>query len=259
MDKIIQNPIYFQVLVQNIAVADLGYALVVIFPTIIASAANGWVLGNFLCEACALLQFVFGIANVIMVCALSVCKLSCLLVPMRARIQTKTTGYVFVGIMWLVALVYPSQLFLLGRDLPYNPYLYRCMAGNRAGTIWVQLELINTGIFIFIPLVTLLVATLWLLAFVHKVADLNKQGLFVVLSVSFVFFLSYCPLFSYNVAHIFSKPSVVFYKLGIFIIFISSASNPFLYLITSRNFKDFVTNRIFAFETTASRSSLGVQ
>ena len=227
-------------LVENIAIADLGYTLTVILPTIISSAADSWVLGHFLCKFCALFQFVFGTANVLMICALNVCKLSCLLWPMRARIQTRFTGYVLVGFLWLATFIYPIQLVALNRELVYNNYLYRCMSGSRIGTVWEYLELINIGILVFIPLLTIIITSLWLLAFVHKVGGLSKQGLIVILSVSFVFILSYCPLLMYNMCYLFTNPEVSFFKFGIFMVYISSASNPFLYILTSRSFKDFV-------------------
>lgn len=197
-----------------------------------------------MCIGCALLQFVFVIANIVMICALSVCKLSCLLNPMRARTQTNRAGYILVGILWLITLIYPLQLLILGRDLPYDPKVYRCMAGSRLGTIWEYLELINVGIFITIPLLTILVTSIWLLAFVHKVHGLSNQSLVVVLSVSFVFTLSTCPVMLYNVAYLFTNPSVVYFKLGAFLMFISSVSNPFLYLLTSKSFKDFITKKL---------------
>ena len=229
---------------QNIAIADLGYTITVILPTVITSAADGWILGNVSCIACAYLQFLFGIANIVMVCSLSVCKLAALLCPMRIRFQTKTTGHILVGILWIVALIYPLQLIFLKRDLPYNSYLYRCMTDSREDTMWEYLELINAGIFITIPLLVILVTAIWSSAFVHKVAGLNRQGLLIVLSVSFVFVMSWCPLLVYNFAYIFTSPSIAFYQVGVFIVFISSASNPFLYFFTSKKFGDFVKSRI---------------
>ena len=229
---------------ENIAIADLGYTLTVILPTIISSAADSWVMGPFLCKFCALFQFVFGTANVLMVCTLNVCKLGCLLRPMRARVHSRFTGGVLVGFLWLATFIYPVQLVALDRELLFNTYLYRCIGGSRTGTVWEYLEIINIGIFVFIPLLTIVVTSVWLLAFVRKVGGLSRQGLIVILSVSVVFFVSYCPLLFYNLSYFITDPPVSFYKFGIFVIFISSFSNPFLYLLTSRSFKEFLWGKL---------------
>lgn len=242
----IWHPTVFQVLVQNIAIADMGYTLVVIFPTIFTTTvmSNTWTLGTFTCNAIAVLQFVFGTGNILMICALNVCKLTCLLYPFQGRLRSVRSGCILVSILWTLALVYPIQTLALHREMKYDDSIYRCMFGDRAGTIWELLDPINGGVFMFIPLIIIVITTAWLLVIVFRSSS-NKQGLLVVLSVSIVFILSWCPLLAYNLYHPISYPPQVFYQIGVFFIFINAASNPLLYLLTSRSFKVFVLRKMF--------------
>ena len=235
-----------KVLVQNIAIADLGYTLVIILPTIFTTTtmSDTWTLGNFTCEAIGVLQFSFGVGNIVMICALNICKLTCLLSPLQSTLRSLKSGYILVSILWMLSLVYPAQLVLLKRDMSYEPLLYRCMTTDRDGTIWTTLDTVNSGIFMLIPLLGILITTIWLLIIISRITYTNRQGVLVVLTVSSVFIISWCPLLSYNIYHLFSYPSETHYKIGVFFIFINAASNPLLYLLTSRSFKDFLLTKV---------------
>ena len=111
---------------------------------------------------------------------MNVCKLVTLLHPLKIRFQNKRPAYILVGILWFLTLTYPVQLLALKREMSYVTYLYRCMTASRADTIWEQLELINVGVFVLVPVLVVIATTTWLLAFLRKVTGVTKHGLRVV-------------------------------------------------------------------------------
>ena len=231
---------------QNIAVADLGYTLFIIIPTIFTTTTmtDTWTLGDFTCRAIGVVQFLFGIGNIIMICALNVCKLTCLLSPFASRLRSVKSGYILVSFLWFLSLLYPIQMIVLDREIGYQPEIYRCMTGARDGTIWEILETINSGTFMLIPLLVIVITAIWLMIIICRVTSSNRQGVLVVLTVSTVFIISWTPLLSYNVFHLFSYPTDTHYKIGVFFIFINAASNPLLYLLTSKSFQEFLRKKV---------------
>ena len=235
---------------QNIAIADLGYTLVIIMPTIFTTTtmSDTWTLGNFTCEAIGVLQFVFAVGNIVMICALNVCKLTSLVYPFRSILHTVKSGYILVSFLWFLSLLYPLQIIAFDREIVYDKVLYRCATGDRIGTVWEILIVVNSGLLMLIPLLVIMVSSIWLLVIISRDSFSNRRkrarGVLVVLTVSAVFFISWFPMLSYNIHHLFSYPSEIHYKIAVFFIFINTASNPLLYLLTSRSFKDFLLNML---------------
>ena len=234
-----------QVLVQNIALADLGYTLVVPLPTIFTTTlmSDTWTLGDGTCHAIGVVQFFFAVADITMVCSLTICKLLCLLFPLRSSIRSTKSGYILVLFLWILSLLYPLEIITLNREIVYDTELYRCVTGDRVGA-WKALIVINNAVLMLIPLLVILVTTVWLLVVIKRVKTTNNQGVFVVLTVASVFSLSWCPMLSFNFVHLFARPSTTYYKIAAFSIFINTASNPFLYMLTSRSFKEFIISRM---------------
>ena len=228
-------------------------------PTIFTTTtmSDSWTLGSFTCEAIAKLQYLVGIGNIVLICALNICKLTCLLSPLQSRLRSLKSGYILVSILWILALLYPFQLIVLERNMFYDTLLYRCMPTERNGTIWETLDTVNSGIFMLIPLLGILITTIWLLIIICRATSSNRQGVLVVLTVSSVFIISWCPLLSYNIYFLFSYPTNTYYKIGFFFTFVSGSSNPPLYVLTSRSFKDFLLKKVLKRSTsTVSRKSV---
>ncbi|KAL5269220.1 hypothetical protein ACHWQZ_G002896 [Mnemiopsis leidyi] len=195
--------------------------------------SNTWSLGSGTCHAAGLLQFNFAIADITMVCSLTVCKLLCLIFPLRSSVRSTKSGYILVLSLWIISLMYPLETIAFGREVVYDTELYRCVTGDSVGT-WNALIVINTAVLMLIPL----------LVITSNETTSNNQGVLVVITVAIVFSLSWCPMMSYNFFQILARPSKTFYKIAAFSVFINTASNPFLYMLTSRSYKEFIFSRI---------------
>ena len=236
----------FQILVRSIAVADIGYTVVVIFPTVISTISNAWVLGDIVCKASVFLQFLFGEVNLFCICALSVSKLTCLLHPLRARNRTVKTGYIIIAVIWAISFIHPISLtrYLM----VYVPPIYRCVVINTEQNKQKKLvEVLSKNVvFLFLPMLVTVVSTLWLLVYVRRKTSLRLQGVAVVVMVSVAFLASWCPFMMYTTAKNFvSTVPIVYMKLGIFCIYINSACNPYLYFLSSNSFKEFVRGKLW--------------
>lgn len=233
----------FQVLVLNIAAADLGYTLFLILPTVISTCANKWVLGLLMCKVSGFLQFVFGCVNILSICALNISKLSSLKHPIRSRIRSSKTAYMITGVIWMIALVQP--MLAARNGFVYYPAAFRCLTerNNESFTMMIVESVILNIAFIFLPMLVIVVTGFYLLYLVRVKAasQIRFQGVAVILIVSLAFVLSWLPLMLYNLKHNFhSHTHTAFLHTGLFCVFISTACNPYLYIFTSKSFKEFV-------------------
>ena len=84
-------------IIQHIAVADLGFSIVHVLPTIISLLANSWVLGNTLCDTRVYLGYMIHAAGIALIPLLSIFKLFILNKPSRAAGSSESTRIVDIA------------------------------------------------------------------------------------------------------------------------------------------------------------------
>lgn len=228
------------VMMRNIAVADLGHTVVVILPTIGSLAADRMIYGHGMCFVLAYTAYVFSIANAFLIAALNCNKLCCLLFPLRARLATMATGRKIVSVLWVVTVCYLLENIVLKRPVIFEPIIDRCNP-DKTDSYWQLVDRINSVVFALIPLVVILTSTAWLLCYVKSRGILRSHNLTLILSVSIVYMVSLGPFIVYqNQPH--RLPEL--YAFSVYVNYVSTIANPFLYYWSSASFKEFVDQRI---------------
>ena len=228
------------VLIRNIAVADLGSTLFVVIPTIGSVAADRWIYGTTLCFLLSYMVWVFSIANNLLIATLNCSKLLCLLFPFRARVRTQSAGRKISLVIWSITIIYLLLNVILRRPCAYETFIDRCNIQSTT-PFWARFDFASSLIFATIPLLVILISTIWLLFFVKSRGRLCSGNLALVLSVSIVYLISLGPFIVYQIGRL-AAPG--FYAFSIYVYYVSTVSNPLLYYLSSSSFKEFVRNMV---------------
>ena len=220
------------VLLENLAVADIGTSLSVIVPSIIwlftskhegdhSSYVTSWIS-----RILSVPSMVFMAAGMLLISFLNCCKLFCLLFPLRARTLRYRDGYKIAALVWIILTLTASGNWITFKHLQYS----------------VRLAISTAGISLL--LLVVLVSTLGLLIKVHKARGLRKKGVFSIILVSVVFFISYTPLFISNLRDSIRGIQIGQLTLAGLITFnlfyVNCFSNPLIYYFTLSSFKEYV-------------------
>ena len=220
------------VLLENLAVADIGTSLFWILPYLIwlyilnperdySAYVITWEL-----KTSFLLSLIFMAAGTSLVTFLNCCKFFRLLFPLRARIWRYRDGYKIVAVVWLSVTLAGIGTWVGSTHLDYSVLTTTTAAGT------------------LLLLSVVLVSTFGLLHKVHKARGLKKQGVFSIILVSVILFVSYTPLCasqllsSINGARIGELPFRRLVTLNIY--YINCFSNPLIYYFTLKSFKEYV-------------------
>ena len=122
--------------------------------------------------------------------------------------------------------------------------------GSRHEELWKMLDSIKSVLFIFIPFLTILVTTIWILTFLKKVTNLSRQNIPLVLSVAILHLISFMPFLAYVITMNILKPSrevkyrtdtvAQLWATAVYLNYLNTMSNPVLYYFTSASFKTYV-------------------
>ena len=222
------------VLLENLAVADIGTALFAILPYLIwlftskhegdhSSYVTTW---TWISRILSVPSIVFMAAGMLLISLLNCCKLSSLLFPLRARTWRYRDGYKIVALVWIILTLTASGNWIISEHLEY------C----------VQLAITTAGTSLL--LLVVLASTLGLLIKVRKARGLRKKGVFSILLVSVVFFVGYTPLYISNLLDSIRGIGIGDMTLAGLITFnlyyINCFSNPLIYYFTLNSFKEYV-------------------
>jgi len=250
------------VLIRNIAIADLAYALLVILQVGISLAVNSWPYGDGhdgLCHLSTYLQHALAFTDILLICGLNISKLTCVMFPHRAFLRSKRTGHVIAFFVWMIAQLW--SLESLARSVYFDYRSYRCAYLNPTPPgFWEWLDPLNVAVFLLVPNVIVIITTVWLLVLVKKSTGMNKQAVFTMLPVSIVFCVSCAPIGAYFVAEKWimqaageNMPTDFWYRdlyrYGMLVKFANNSANPLIYYVTLRSFRQFVQRKIFPWNT----------
>ena len=258
------------ILIRNIAIADLAYSLCVMLQVGLALCFNAWPYGDrrdALCHLSTYLQHALAFTDINLICALNIAKLTCIMFPLKARLRSFRTGVVISAVVWLIANLYPLQA--VKRDVYFDYRSYRC-AYEHTQDYWVWLDPVNISLFLLLPTFTVLITTIWLLFYVRKVTGAHKQAVFTMLPVSIVFCLSYAPIGTYFVAEKWiienAEPEPYnnswytgLHRYGMLVKFINNSANPIIYFVTIQSFRNFVLQKIFRVKVKSLDSQMTIR
>ena len=186
------------ILIENIAVADICVALFAVLPRMVSVIAEKWEYG---CTVTSLATIIFPGVSIQLIAALNVSKLTCLLFPLRARTRTYTQGRIialslWAGILLLVGVLEIVPFITLGEPLYgfYFDYHYMCDLDPQPEirALFYSVIVVCT----FIPMIVMILTTIWLIVYVQRVRGLSKESVVTLIAISVVFFVSYIPISS---------------------------------------------------------------
>jgi hypothetical protein len=244
------------VLIENIAMADMGEALLVIVPTTWALLNKGGTVDHFfmengfgkvLCYVVAHLQFLFPFASAFMLCALNISKLMCLMYPLRSHVRSRLTAYCLAGVAWTLYAIRLIAVKLAHEKVIYGHWEkgFRCGADITDRVSWP--DVVFMAFFGGVLSVVLISSMSVTICYVSRVTGINKQAAVVNILLSSMFALSMGPMLVRVMWLAKSVPTDQLpfcYQLwlaGVFVSHIMSFANPFIYYISSASFKSFIS------------------
>ena len=249
------------ILIENIAVADMGVALFTILPRMASAIAAGW---EYACDVSAPVTLLFSGASILMMSALNLSKLTCLLFPLRARMRTHTQGRIIAASLWvcivlLICLLQIVTQILLGKFMGtyYDTHHYCCIIDPQPKVRLLFADVFAT--FIIVPIGTMAVTTIWLMVYVKKVRGISKESVVTLITISLVFFVSFIPivigrLFTAQI-YLFGHDSYYYFEFVYGVCYLNYIANPFVYFFTVKSFNGFVVNLFRGGERGAPRPS----
>ena len=243
------------ILIKNISFADVCYAVAVILVVGWSVIENNWPFNHLLCEMNVYLQYWVALVDINMIWVLNVTKIICIMYPMQSRTRSKSTGYILAATMWVLSSIYPTQCAAMRRPVDFDYRSYRCAYLHTLDE-WEWLDPLNIIVFLLVPNIIVIVTAVWLLVYANKIAGIHKQAVVTMLTVSFVFCVSYAPIGVYFVAEkwiieaagedrhedlLYTK----LYRYGMLLKFLNNSVNPVIYYATITSFREFVKERVF--------------
>jgi hypothetical protein len=128
---------------------------------------------------------------------------------------------------------------------------YRCDGTYHASSSvwWIP---VYSAVFGLLPIIVVVVTTVWLLHFVKKVRGLQKDSVITNIVVSVAYIVALFPYVVLQGSYIALDPEkhqtfyVHFYRFSVFMMWINTTANPFIYYFTVLSYNNFV-KRILKF------------
>ena len=239
------------VLIRNLAVADLGHGLYLITTAVLVITQSN-VFGDTACYIISTTSNFFMGASFVFVSALNASKLSTLIFPLTSNMRRYRRGRrisytiwflmtVFIAVI-LVPVLLPGNLHVL-----YSSSSLRCISQfySESGPVRLLAPLIAM-VFTLVPLLVIIVTTIWLICYVAKLRGISRQTLLTLLCVSSTSLFSFLPacLF-YLVQELVgdSEKSAywfgVLFRVSVQVVNVNSMANPLIYFFTVQSFAGF--------------------
>ena len=211
------------VLIENLAVADIGLCVFWVLPKTVLILKYGDPSESMCSLLYQILAYTPGSVcsgiNCLLLPCLNFCKLLSLRYPLRIRSFRYRDGYKIAIVLWITEALFmtvsafKSQIFIL---------VHVCLS---------------------MLLLLVVVSTVALLLTVHKVRGLSRQGVFSIIFVSVVYLLCYIPISLVVLLTDFSWDNPLL-RISSCVYFICCFYNPIVYYLTLKSFKEYVS-RVF--------------
>ena len=242
------------VIIQHIAVADLGIALFDSLSVLISLLANSWILGNTYCTATVYLAYYVNSVSPIMIVVLTTSKVLMLKYPLRAGSFTEKTSHMVCGFIWIICFTMPVLMFSLqqNNDLNFDFFLYICFY-SFSNDVWKHILPATTTFIILLPNLIVFLTSIYLLRYIVLARNAAKrakgnvrwQGALMVGLTALVYAISTLPMSVYAIAaKLTSRQAVWFhkdyYRVASSLVALNVISNFYIYLMTIEGFRRFV-------------------
>ena len=243
--------------IQHIAVCDLVFAVTAVFPTASSLIANSWVLGDAVCYGKIYVSFYFYTVGMAFIAVLTTTKLLLLKSPVRCAQWTKQLGHRVCSIFYMIPLTIPVVILIVDKsDIEFDYTTYNCQHKYKAD-VWRKIRPVFAVITLFLPNIVILattIATLKYLATAWKSArraraSVPLQGTLTVALTATVYCITTLPMFVFYIMIKENPPStslsqIQFSRLANFMSTINIMSNFYIYSLTIRSFRNFLSLRI---------------
>ena len=248
--KAIKLDVMSQWIIKNLAFVDVLNCISVLLPMMLCHyAGNVWIFGDFLCEISAIFRFIFTTANIFLINALSINKLHrCFyplenLVPSRKRRIFVTTSSFIFSLIPSLSLGY--RVMKESAEVIFHPYRLICEPvpfDVTTSEFAKTLTTISLMICVAVPNLMLIVSNAVLIGYATKKTNtrVNKLNILIVIFVTATFLVSFLPMF----AVFFWKIHGTFRDFAWSAVFLSSWSNPFIYLAVNPRFRAYTKSRV---------------
>ena len=246
------------VTIQHLAVCDLLLTVFRLVPLAVSLIGEGWVLGSFLCRVNLILPYIVTPCSAMLTCVLSTFKLLIVQRPLRRAGWSKKRAHIVCGASWMLCLLLPSQflnLFFTPEEslyFDYNHYICHSDFDLTSAPLWLIDFAHISIIFGVVGLLFILITTSAILLYKARKAVINLggtvrwQGVLTVTLTTGVFLVSYLPdtivplivrFTSLSVSSSIQRTASFFENTNI-------VANFFIYAVTVRSFRDFLSTKI---------------
>ena len=243
-------------IIQHIAISDLAISTSRVLPTTVSLFANGWILGDTLCNVQVYFKYNTYITGLLLIAFLTSSKLILLKYPRQAANWTTRKVNLACIIIWIIPTLVPVLCLVLDKDDVYFDYTtYNCAYRFNADAARKLIAPIAL-IFTFVPNIIVVATTVPTLKYLYdarksarKSARQDKeliQGALTVALTAVVYFISSLPLSVYVIGKPFTgnDPTGPFQfhllRISQFVSMINVMSNFFIYTLTITSFRKFL-------------------
>eukprot|EP00116_Pleurobrachia_bachei_P004974 sb/3465236/ len=243
------------VFVRHLAIADIFYVCLRIFPSLTVHFGRGWVLGRGICQFVANTVMISTLASMNFILTISVHRLLRCMFPLRFSLSVRNKATILALILWAYSCLGTVVSLSLNIDVYFKPGISACdieYSGNSRTDVKTA-ALIGVVMQMLIPFISIILINIAMYIIAKKrFKDLStNQALMTVSSVSGLFVASWLPsiliiLMSVSKAVspgtflLLDKIQIHFYYLSIF-------GNPLLYSFVHKGFGRFARSKFSVF------------
>lgn len=237
------------VFVRHLAIADILYIVIRVFPSITVHFARGWVMGKVLCFLSANTVTISTIASMHFILTVSIHRLLRCLFPLRFSLSVRNKATILALILWGYSAICSVISLSLNIEIYFRPSIAACdidysrHKSLAVSGVMVQMLIPFAGI-VLINIGMYIIAR-------HRFKDLsNNQALMTVASVAGLFVVSWLPsilVILLGVHGISAKSLIWLDKVQIHFYILSVFGNPFLYSFVHKGFGKFARSKFSIF------------
>ena len=236
-------------LIQNLAISDILYVLLVLLPSFHAYVDNKWYLGDETCYGIGFVGTFLASANLHFILFVSAHRFLKCVRPWKMMSLTKRHVVVISIIIWIFASLKIVILSAMGTTITFNNRITRC------GVNYIQFGERHPVHLIFlwvcgkwVPFIMIFILNISLLVFARKrFGKTSTRGLMTISSVSILLILSWIPAQVYSIMGVTKYSSAVIvrafevaaYNFYLFSVF----GNPLIYGYQNKYFAAFVKHQ----------------
>ena len=260
---------FIVIVIQYIAVFDIGGAIFGVIPTTLSLIANSWIFSDAFCHIQESLVLIIATIIAWLTPILTTSKFLLIKYPLRSASWTKNKWAHVVSWLSLVpsVLITTTKLIVDADDASFDFRVYEC-AYSYTANIWKTLMPILAFFALVLPNSILIATTIPTLKYLYKASKSARrvqgsipwQGAVTVSLTAIVYCISYLPFSVYFVGKHFVQTrffEVHFYRVADHLASMSIMSNFYIYALTIKSFRRFLLSRVLAFNTTITSNEGG--